>query len=1110
MNEQATALLDPGERRALLRHLLRQQRRQRSAVAPRGPECGPESGPMPLSFGQERIWLFESLIPGTATYHSVATLRIHGAVDVQALAFAVTSVVARHESLRTLYGEDAGRPWQRVLPEAAVMLQILDLREVDADRQAQALQTQLREVASKPFDLRREPLLRATLATLAPEQHALQLVVHHIAADGWSLGVILDDLAAAYADGTGGTRAAEPPRVPYVAFARAQRERLSGDHLDGLLSFWRNRLARAPAVLQLPIRPSPPKRTYRTAGVPVRIPSEVLGRIEALAVSSGATPFMVLLAAFRLLLRRYSGQTDILVGTQVGSRPDVALERVVGFFVNTLVLRGSVDDHESFHALLARVRDETLDAFAHQQAPFERVVDTVSPQRDLRRSVLVQANFNLQNNRVEAPRLPGLHVELEMAGGNTDVDLDLYLQPERDALHGVLQFQEDLFDLRTIQRMARQFEALVAALTSRPAMPVGRHPLLVAQEREQVIEHWNATRSVFDADRPVFLDIVRRAEEAPERVALRFGAREWTYRSLRQRVRSLASRLRALGVGRGDIVGMCLPRSDDTVIAMLGILEAGAAYLPLDPGYPADRLVYMLEDSRARVVVTSGSYADGLPVEGRQVLRLDTLADADADDGFPVVVGPDDLAYVLYTSGSTGRPKGVQISHCNLVSFLTAMRQRPGFAASDILLGVTSPSFDIAGLEIYLPLVCGAQLVIAGAEAATDGTVLAALLDSAGATCMQATPSTWRMLIDSGWQGRAGLRALCGGEALPQTLADALGARCASLWNMYGPTETTIWSTCDQVLPDEPVTLGRPIANTRAYVLDPALQPSPVSAPGRLFIGGPGVARGYLGRPALTAERFVPDPFASTPGSRMYDTGDLVRWREDGRLEFLGRDDGQVKVRGFRIELGELEAVLRDHPSINEAVVVARSSASGETALHGFVTARSGAEIQLDGVRAHVKQRLPDYMVPARLAVLEALPLTPNGKIDRKALPEIEPGAAAEVGHLSPRNETEATLARIWADVLGVERVGVDDNFFAIGGHSLLATRVAFRIRESLKVDVGAMAVFEHPTIAELATIIPAPNSPADRAAEVANMSDGEVEAMLQALIVAGGGKSSS
>ncbi|MFL6289704.1 MAG: amino acid adenylation domain-containing protein, partial [Thermoanaerobaculia bacterium] len=756
---------------------------------------------------------------------------------------------------------------------------------------------------------------------------------------------------------------------------------------------------------------------------------------RAVAREHAVSPFMVLLGAFQALVSRYTGQEDVVVGSPIANRTRSELEGLIGFFVNTLVLRTDLGGDPSGVALLSGVRETALGAYAHQDLPFEYLVEKLQPQRDLSRNPLFQLMFNLLNAPVERVESAGLSLSSLQSSGSTALfDFQVYLTETPQGLSMAWEYATDLFDAATVERLARHFGNLLAGIASHPEARLSELPLLDPEERSQLLVEWNET----SRDLPAGLVhewIAAQAARTPEAVAVTFGAESLTYGELDRRANGLAWRLRDQGVGPEVRVGIALERSLEMVVAVLGVLKAGGAYVPLDPSYPAERLAFMKADAGLAVV-------------------LESLDFEEAPEAPPVDLGPDNAAYVIYTSGSTGRPKGVQVPHGALANFLISMAGRPGFGAEDVLLAVTSLSFDIAGLELYLPLMQGGRIVLASREEAADGRRLQELL--AGATVLQATPATWRLLIDSGWQSGEGLKALCGGEALPPSLASDLLARVGSLWNVYGPTETTVWSTVEEI--HGPVSIGRPIGNTEAYVLDGHGNPVPVGALGELVLGGAGVARGYLGRPDLTAEKFVPNPF-SVPGSRMYRTGDLARWCPEGTLECLGRIDHQVKVRGFRIELGEIEAALGRHPDVTAAVVVVR-----DERLVAYVV---GADVS--GLRSWLRQSLPEYMVPTAWVALEKLPLTPNGKVDRRALPAPAMAAASAT---APRNPVEELLAEIWCELLGLDRVGIDDDFFDLGGHSLKATQLVARVRRAFGVDLPLRRLFEVPTVAGLGRVV--------------------------------------
>ncbi len=780
---------------------------------------------------------------------------------------------------------------------------------------------------------------------------------------------------------------------------------------------------------------------------------------------------MVLLAGFDALLARHSGQPDVVVGTPVANRRLVETEELIGLFVNTLVLRADLTDDPPFSALGRRVREAALEAFAHQDVPFERLVDALEVERHLAYSPLFQVMFNLQTPRSTRVELPDLTFEfLEAERGASQFDLTLNLVQWENGLTGALEYNTDLFDRATMERLLGHYQILLQGALESSDRPVSELPLLTAGERRQLAVDWNDTARPWAAGALLHELFTAQAARTPEAVAVSQGGRALTYRELDERSNRLARRLRRLGVGADVRVGLCVERTPEMVTALLGILKAGGAYVPLDPAHPAERLALVIEDSAVPVLVTEEGLLGSLPPHAAEVLCLDRdEVAAESDAPLERCADEESLAYVIYTSGSTGRPKGVQLPHRAVVNFLRAMAERPGLRAADVVPALTTLSFDIAGLEIYLPLAVGGRVEVVAKEEAADGRLLAARLAACGATLAQATPATWRLLLDTGWPGIPGLRVLCGGEALPRDLADALFDRGAVLWNVYGPTETAVWSAAGKVAAGEgPVLLGSPIANTRLHVVDRAFSQVPVGVAGELLIGGAGVARGYLGRPDLTAEKFVPDPFGA-PGDRVYRTGDLVRRHAAGNLEFLGRIDHQVKVRGYRIELGEIEAALLRHPAVSAAVVVARED-GGEKRLVAYLAGE--AESPAAGeLRRHLREIVPEYMVPAAFVPLGAFPLTPSGKVDRKALPAPEGTRAAASGaaYVPPRDEMELRIAGIWRDVLKVDKVGAEDNFFDLGGHSLLLAQVHSRLGEALGRDLALLDLFRYPTVGSLA-----------------------------------------
>ena len=1045
-------------KRELFSRLLRKEGLNVARTIPRRGEAGSHE----LSFAQRRLWFLDQFAPGNAAYNIPLAFRIEGNLDVDVLRRSVNQIVERHSVLRTIFTTDESKPVQIVLPALTIELPLIDLQAFDsAERSAQTLGL-LDAESFRSFDLQRGPLLRTCLLRLGTEEHLLLLTIHHIIADGWSLNVFLRELSELYEAGVKNETALLPElTIQYSDFASWERERLQGNLLEDQLAYWKNKLAALPPALPLPSDfPRPPRQSFRGARAEFAVSAELTESLKSLSRQEDCTLFMTLLAAFQTLLFRYTGQSDIAVGTSITNHGRVETEPLIGLFTNTLVLRTDLSHKPGFRELLRRVREVTLEAFAHQDLPFEKLVEELQPERDLSRSPLFQVMFLFQHGPAANLKLPGLSVSLiDRHNGTSKFDLLLTMTEEAEVLTGSLEYNTDLLEAGTIERLCNHFQVLLEEIVKEPEGAVSEFHILTPAEQHRLLIEWNDTALDTSSIALVHEQFESQVARTPEEIAITFGAEQLTYAELNARANQLAHFLRRLGVGPDVLVGLLTERSLEMVIGLLGILKAGGAYLPLDPSYPRARIAFMLEDSEVPVLLTQQNLARDLPAHRAEVSCLDSEWQSRiAGESTENLIGSSveqHLAYTIYTSGSTGRPKGVQISHRALLNFLTSMRQAPGITARDTLLSVTTLSFDIAGLEIFLPLLNGTRLVLASRETALDGRQLAQLIESSRATIMQATPATWRLLLEANWPGNKHLKLLCGGEALPGELAARLLEHGASLWNLYGPTETTIWSALKQVktVSSGVVEIGRPIANTQLFVLDSSQQPVPAGVPGELLIGGAGLARGYLKRPELTAERFIPNPFSAEEGARLYRTGDLVRYRQDGEIEYLGRNDYQVKVRGYRIETGEIESVLTQHPAVLQSVVMVREAAAGDMRLAAYVIADETQAWPEEGeLRSFLSERLPVFMIPSSFTLLEVFPLTPNAKVDRKALPEPDWGQSrATTAYVAPRTPFEEVLAGIWSQILGVERVGLHDNFFELGGHSLLATTFVSRVRTSFR-----------------------------------------------------------
>ena len=1060
----------------------------------------PRNQRLPLSFAQERFWFLARLNPESPVYNGGHAFRLVGPIDIDALRDAVQDIVSRHEGLRTAFTNHDGGLAQVVSPEPAVPFSILDLRSVpEGEREGRALR-HAREEFVAPFDLAHGPLLRVCIFRLSDTENLFLSTLHHIVSDGWPASVFLRELKSFYEARVTGNQVQVPElAVQFADFAVWERSWLQGDDLKRELAFWKDALPVPHSMLNLPLdRPRPAALTYRGDYCPVEIPEPLLAALKQFSRHQRMTLFMTMLAAYQTLLHRLSGQNDIIVGTPTGRRNRREVEGVIGCFINTLPLRADFSDDPTFRSLLECVRKTCLAAYAHQDVPFEKLVEEFQPKRSLNHSPLFQAMLILQpHDKRQITALCGASLTpVRLHNGSAKFDLTLDLRESADGLAGGFEYSTDLFDRSTIARWADHFVRLLEAIVANPDARVGALPLLNSPQRERLLVEWNPTGPAPQREVCAHELISERARARPEAVAVEFAGAQLSYGELNRRANRLAHHLRTVGVGPEILVGVCVERSLEMVVGLLGVLKAGGAYVPLDPSYPQQRLAHMLSDSDAGVLLSQSHLIEHLSEHDAATICLDTfdwsdtrLSEDDPDSGTTSA----SLAYVIYTSGSTGEPKGVEITHGSLTNFLGSMAREPGLAAGDRFLAVTTLSFDISGLELYLPLTVGACVEIATRDDAMDGFRLAARLAQGDVTAMQATPATWRLLVEAGWAGDDRLKMMCGGEALTRDLADQLLERCGELWNLYGPTETTIWSSVHRVVAGAgPVPIGHPIANTQLHVLDPAMQPVPIGVPGELYIGGAGVARGYWRRPELTAERFVPDAFGENPELRLYRTGDLGRRLVNGDLEVLGRLDHQVKLRGFRIELQEIETALNGHTEVSEAVVALFGNDSAEPHLVAYFVPYNWPAPAAADLQALLRQKLPDYMVPTAYVPLEELPCTPNGKLDRSALPTPD-GTQQDHGveYRAPRNKLERELAEIWQQVLGIPRAGIHDDFFDQGGHSLLAVRLMSKIEAKVGRNIPLIELFQGRTIEHIAGIIGASHNGVSSSAVVALQPNG-------------------
>lgn len=1056
-------------KRALLEKWMRGESNSYSATIPRRPVDSPSL----TSYQQRRQLFLELFNRDTAVNNLSVFLELTGRLNISTLEQSANKIIARHDTLRTRFCFDQGLPVPEVLPELRATISIVHLEEFNGIEKRSRAQTHAERDVRIPFDLTNGPLIRIKLFALSEEKCLLLVVVHHTIADGWSLGVFLRELMAFYHEIVDNKlNPLSALSIQYADYVHWQAGEKLEKALQSSMSYWKRRLGGELPLLELPAdhprgtRPSLSGGTHRFT-----ISGNVTEDLEKISRESDATLFMILLTAYFILLHRYSGQDEIIVGSPIANRNHSDLENMIGVFINTLALRVDLSTKPTFREVLVQVRDVCREAYAHADLPFEKIVEELKPQRDLNRTPIFQTVFNMQSAPLPKLDIPGIEIGfVDLDRGASEFDLTLLIAKQDGACFATVEYSDELFAAETVARMFQSYQILLEDIIAHPDCSISRLQMISKEEHEHFVHELNQTEVKFPKEKCVYELFEGQVEKSPAAVALISDHDSLTYSELNRRANRLARHLKELGVEQGTRVGILMERSTDVVEALLGVLKAGGIYIPIHAAFPLQRIQFILNDANVKVLLADKEHRFSID----QSIAIVNLNDEDVlahdDSNLKSEINSSHPAYIIYTSGSTGNPKGVIVRHSSLVNFLWSMLQRPGIKQDDVLLAVTPISFDIAALELFLPLIAGATVVIASKEMTVNPAMIGEAITRYKVSMMQATPATWQLLLETGWTGSPALNALCGGEALTRKLADQLLNRVNILWNMYGPTETTVWSSVSQINKgNDPITIGKPIGNTTLYILDHDLQIAPVGVVGELHIGGEGVADGYLNRDVLTSKQFIPDPFSSKPGARLYKTGDCARYLTDDSIEILGRMDDQVKINGHRIELQEISAILSEHPSVHDAIVIAMET-PGEKNMVAYLVQKPGSLINIAELREFLGKKLPAYMIPAFFINLDSLPLTANGKIDRKALP-VPGNQPCLSSYIAPRNECEKLLAEIWRNVLRIERVGIHDNFFDLGGASMQSLQVVAKAN-MYGIPLSVENIFEYQTIAELAAQI--------------------------------------